>query len=193
MVAEAGEMKASVGRNKTKELSWRKVLADFRASGLSQTEFCKQQGVDLKKFGWWKRELTRRDAAVSTNAPVLKRNKEGELAYWRKILTRFKTGNLSKYEFCEKEGIKPAAFSWWRGELQRRDTARSVDFARPQVSAENMFVPVQVSEPKASRPAAPSPIAEIELSTRTVRIFQAVTTEHLLTLVRLIKELSFDR
>jgi hypothetical protein len=34
------------------------------------------------------------------SVPVLQRNKEEELAYWRKIIARFSTSDINKYEFC---------------------------------------------------------------------------------------------
>jgi hypothetical protein len=50
------------GRTRSRETQWRKVLAEWAKSGLTQTAFCRERGVSLSAFGWWKGELARRDA-----------------------------------------------------------------------------------------------------------------------------------
>ena len=44
-----------------REAHWREVLAEWAKSGLTQTAFCRERGVSLSAFGWWKGELARRD------------------------------------------------------------------------------------------------------------------------------------
>lgn len=36
---------------------WRRLVAAWARSGLSQSEFCRRRGVKLGAFGWWKRRL----------------------------------------------------------------------------------------------------------------------------------------
>ena len=36
---------------------WRELLRRWRASGLSQAEFCRQHGVAVWKLAWWKKRL----------------------------------------------------------------------------------------------------------------------------------------
>lgn len=38
-------------------LSWRRCFAQFERSGLSQIKFCRQHGIALSSFTWWKRRL----------------------------------------------------------------------------------------------------------------------------------------
>ena len=42
---------------------WRKLLERWRASGLSQAEFCRRRGIPVSKFAWWKRRLSVEGAA----------------------------------------------------------------------------------------------------------------------------------
>ena len=42
---------------------WRGLLERWRASGLSQAEFCRQRGIPISKFAWWKRRLSAGGAA----------------------------------------------------------------------------------------------------------------------------------
>ena len=50
------------GRSAALERQWRDVLARWADSGLTQSAFCRQQELSRASFGWWKRELARRDA-----------------------------------------------------------------------------------------------------------------------------------
>ena len=36
---------------------WRGTARRWRASGLSQAEFCRRRGIRVSKFSWWKRRL----------------------------------------------------------------------------------------------------------------------------------------
>ncbi len=42
---------------------WRRMLADWAASGLSQAEFCRQRDLKAVTFAWWKRRLRNGDGA----------------------------------------------------------------------------------------------------------------------------------
>lgn len=48
-------------RDKSKEMFWRRALADQLASSLTQNEYCRQHGLNANNFSWWKREIARRD------------------------------------------------------------------------------------------------------------------------------------
>jgi hypothetical protein len=45
-----------------REDRWRRTLAQWRESGLSQAAFCREHGLPVATLRWWKRELGRRDA-----------------------------------------------------------------------------------------------------------------------------------
>jgi len=42
---------------------WRRVLAEWEGSGLSQAEFCRRRGLKAVNLAWWKRRLRRREDA----------------------------------------------------------------------------------------------------------------------------------
>ena len=42
---------------------WRRMLADWEASGLSQAEFCRRRELKAVTFAWWKRRLRNGDGA----------------------------------------------------------------------------------------------------------------------------------
>jgi hypothetical protein len=188
MVANESELQTPLYRGRTKEYFWRKVLARFADSGLTQVEFCKRENLNLSKFSWWKREIGLRNAeSKRTDDSAGKHITEG---YWRKVLAKYNRSGLSKDDFCKREGIKPAAFVWWRGEIGRRDQAKSAAIARPLAQTPKLFVPFDTPAPLAdgSDTKHLHPIAEIDLQQRTVRIFENATPNSLAALFRALKE-----
>ncbi len=55
-------------RDPVRERQWRERMAQWQASGLSVREFCRRQGWTEPTFHYWKRELSRRDAAAANSA-----------------------------------------------------------------------------------------------------------------------------
>ena len=45
----------SESRDRVREI-WKKRLREWRASGLSQAEYCRQKGLRIKSFAYWKRK-----------------------------------------------------------------------------------------------------------------------------------------
>ena len=48
-------------RDPEKEKFWRRTLLEYRSSGLGQTEFCRQRGVNVNSLNAWARILRARD------------------------------------------------------------------------------------------------------------------------------------
>jgi len=48
-------------RNSAKERHWRRLLRQWRRSGLTPRAFCAGQGVNESSFYGWRREIARRD------------------------------------------------------------------------------------------------------------------------------------
>lgn len=53
-------------RDKKKEQFWRQKLALLAASGLTQAEFCRQNGLNQNTLSWWKRTINKLDAKASS-------------------------------------------------------------------------------------------------------------------------------
>ena len=49
---------------------WRELMRRWRASGLSQAEFCRRRGIPIWQFAWWKRRLVQDEAAGSRRRPA---------------------------------------------------------------------------------------------------------------------------
>ena len=48
-------------RRREREVRWQKHVTGWRQSGMSQAEYCRQQGLAPADMSWWKHELARRD------------------------------------------------------------------------------------------------------------------------------------
>lgn len=186
MVPDESQQKIPQRVGETKDQFWRKQVALFEASGLTQAEFCRRQGLSAGQFSTHKTEIRRRDAELEG----LKKKVSKDEVYWRELLAKFKKSGISKDEFCASEGVKPAAFSWWRAEIGRRDIAKISGVATPDAASPRVFV--ELDTPKASAPALPDrkekPIAEIDLHRGTVRLFENVTADSLAALFTALKE-----
>jgi len=44
---------------------WLQLVARFRESGLSMSEFCRREGLSPKTFSWWKAKLTPTGSAAT--------------------------------------------------------------------------------------------------------------------------------
>jgi hypothetical protein len=190
-------MQPPTRRGRTKEIFWRKAIRRQVASGLSQSEFCKRENLNPNNLSWWKREIANRDANEEWSQVALPQNPVAaeKESYWRKMLARFEGSCLDKSEFCSREGIKPGAFSWWRGELERRDGKSGRSLAAEDKAPESLFVPLSVTKEAADgrNGEAPQPIAEIEILTGTMRIFDTTSGDALVKLLRALKESIDDR
>jgi hypothetical protein len=56
-------MATAAARIKTREATWRRVVAGHPGSGMSIRAYCAKMRVKEPAFYWWRAELARRDAA----------------------------------------------------------------------------------------------------------------------------------
>jgi hypothetical protein len=49
-------------RDPAKEQRWRQILRDWKASGKSRKQFCRDRGLSTNTFDYWRRAIARRDA-----------------------------------------------------------------------------------------------------------------------------------
>lgn len=43
---------------------WRRTIGQWQASGLSQAEFCRRQGIAYSQFAWWRRRASAEQPAT---------------------------------------------------------------------------------------------------------------------------------
>ena len=70
---------ADATRGRDREQTWREIMARFEQTGLSQQAFCEQEQIKLTTFGYWRRELKRRDRqgeSVKPRGTLASANKE---------------------------------------------------------------------------------------------------------------------
>ena len=120
----------------------RAIIARWRASGLSQAEFCRQEGVAEWSLSLWKCRQERRDgitvtakAARNSSSQRLRQSRE---KHWRGVLLAFEQSGLSVTRFCRENGINQGTFKRWRSELVSQAPASN------PAPKSNPFVPVQI-------------------------------------------------
>ena len=63
-------MKPTAEVTRDREQTWRERMARWEHTGLSQQEFCDQEQIKLTTFGYWRRELKRRDSQRESAKPL---------------------------------------------------------------------------------------------------------------------------
>jgi hypothetical protein len=120
-----------------------------------------------------------------------RRNPEKE-QYWRRAIADQIRSGLSVRTFCEREGLEPWNFHWWRQALSRRD--REVASARTvpptdstnELPAPSAILPVHVVQDGADTIATSTPIEIVlpeGLTVRVARGFDPVALHTLLSVL----------
>ena len=83
-------------------------------------------------------------------------------ARWHGHLSAWKASGLSQSEYCRRQGLKPADFSWWKYELARR--AAQPNPAQPK------FIPITAIRIEASASPGGDAGVSFEIVLRNGRI-----------------------
>ena len=96
--------------------------------------------------------------------------------FWRRTIADHARSELSVRAFCEREGLEPWNFHWWRQALARRDrevpSARNVALTNStnDLPGPSAFLPVRVVQDGADTIAATTPIEIVLPAGPTVRV-----------------------
>jgi transposase len=112
--------------------------------------------------------------------------------FWRTTIADQARSGLSVRAFCEREGLRPCNFHWWRQALARRD--REVQptriVRRPNSMVERpmptTFLPVRVLQEVIAPIAAATPIEIVlpaGLTVRVLRGFDPIALEEVLSVL----------
>ena len=82
---------------------------------------------------------------------------EAKWAYWEKHIKAWRTSGLSRNAYCQREGLKPTTFDYWRPLIVANDA--DINTVQQAVSGNDItLVPVAVA-PGGPRPA-PHPVGQ---------------------------------
>lgn len=98
---------------------------------------------------------------------------------------------LSQNAFCTQEGLNPNNFSWWKREIKRRQKekpAKEIPAQDPPI-----FVPVTNAQAgkQDSEATIAGPIAEIDISSGTVKIFAGIDRHTLHEIFAVFREVAY--
>lgn len=123
----------------------RDIVAKWRASGLSQAEFCRQEGLQQWQLSMWKRGVGK--PSQTKSEPDSSSTKRGEASnrrsrsaterHWKQVIADHAASGLSALKFCSKYGISINSFKRWRGifstEAEPKKSAGTASMANPFV------------------------------------------------------------
>ncbi len=103
--------------------------------------------------------------------------------YWRDVMKEWEASRMTQVSFCRERGISPAAFSWWRSEIKKRDRKEKA-VVQPSEACQNSTphgLPfVQISVPENIAPSASHDRIEIILASgHQIRVPQGFSSETL--------------
>jgi hypothetical protein len=142
-------------RKYSTEWQRRDVVERWKASGLSQAEFCRKENIPEWALSAWKR-LEYRRPTVSGEGRYGPPPRAGRqlVSYWRRVVQEHGESGLSGAEFCRRHGMKVVTFYKWQGRFARKQRSEV-----QSVPKENPFVAVTVP----TKPAEPVPDSAVEI------------------------------
>jgi len=170
------------------------MIANFQASGLSKSAYCRQEGIPLTTFAGWEKEIKKRDAEVADEQQKRtarrggrKRNRGGNARqlreqFWQKAVARFVTSGLSEEAFCTQEDFFPPTFAYWKSQVLQNIEAKEA------TEQHQTFVPLIVAEQAPRAEERRNSVAEIVFSRGSVLLFGGIDLETAITLLRAVTE-----
>ena len=67
-----GQISSKTKKYGARQARWEKRIAGWEASGLSQAAFCREKGIALHKFKYWRTKLTLPKSAIFAEIPIIK-------------------------------------------------------------------------------------------------------------------------
>lgn len=138
-------------QKQTSDEERRDMVQKWKASGLTQAEFCRQENIREWSLSFWKRKEAERQALLDVGAtttktarPLGKPPKRGKGAskYWENAIKEQTASGLSRREFCRRHGLSLRCFNRWFAKLARE--SRQIPTA---AAVENPFVAMQLANP----------------------------------------------
>lgn len=133
------------------EFYQRDMVSKWRASGLSQAEFCRQEGIPEWSLSQWKRrEESNSDlVALQSKQKAASDRKikrlEAKRKYWLALVEEQAASGLSITEFSRRKGIKANSLKRWRRDLLGVEE-QVISAARVRRNNKNPFVQVVLEE-----------------------------------------------
>lgn len=107
--------------------------------------------------------------------------------FWRRALERYRQSGLSQAEFCKREQLNANTFSSWKKIIADRDLeAAAEQGAKADLPFVSVAIPAEVAAVNATQDSVA--VAEIDLTRRTVRIYNGATAETLKAILAAVRE-----
>ncbi|MGH8399176.1 MAG: IS66 family insertion sequence element accessory protein TnpA [Gammaproteobacteria bacterium] len=103
-------------RDPEKEKFWRNTISEYRSSGLGQTEFCRQRGLNVNSLNAWVRILKTRDKEQMSKRRQKVNEKNGE-SYWSAMLSDWQESGLTLRQFAIGRKVNYKSMCRWKNTL----------------------------------------------------------------------------
>lgn len=177
-------------RKNSAEWHRRDVVAKWRASGLSQAEFCRREGIPEWALSEWKRrEVKTKQEASNASAekhtrgygPPPKAHKDLE-RYWKTVVADQSRSSLPPAQFCREHGLRVHTLRRWKTRFAHEAATK-----QKSVAKENPFIAVRI--PSAAAIALTDDAIEIALPGGSkVKVTERTSLDLLCKLLRKLEE-----
>jgi hypothetical protein len=141
-------------RDPEKEAFWRSTIHDYRKSGLGQTEYCGQHGLNVNSLNAWVRIIKSRDEERRLDNS--RRRKKDEEPYWSSVLDAWQKSGLTLKEFARGRRLNLQSLCYWKAKILA--DVSDEEAGSGQVASDS-FIPVRIldssEEPARGEPARP--------------------------------------
>jgi transposase len=154
-------------RDPEKEAFWRSTIHDYRKSGLGQTEYCRQHGLNVNSLNAWIRIIKSRDEERRVGNS--RRRKKDEEPYWSFVLDDWQQSGLTLKEFARGRRLKYQSLCYWKAKILPDVSDDEVVSAGSGQLAADSFIPVRVIEPS-EEPARGKPARAVTQQSDSLEI-----------------------
>ena len=82
---------------------WKKKILEYKESGKSLVEWCREQGVSYRTYHYWVNRLSKDYGKV----PGTRSN------YWYNLIQEYKNSDKTVKEWCDEHGVNINTFNFW--------------------------------------------------------------------------------
>ncbi len=169
-------------RTYTTERQRKDIVSKWRASGLKQSEFCRQENIPEWALSAWKRlEQERSVLPRAGHYGLPPRRGKPLVAFWKRILQDQALSGLSAPKFCKRHGLNARTFHGWRRRLGPKQRITK------DVPQQNPFVEVLQAPAKATEDVANGALEILLSGGSTVKVTEQTPLALLVKVLRMLE------
>jgi transposase-like protein len=101
---------------------WKEFIHDWKQSGFSQRNYCRQKGLTYSAFVNWSKKLEDPEVAKLAN---IKKRTQYTFEQWKEFIDDWKKSGLSQGAYCLQKNLAPTTFFSWSKKLENQELAKT--------------------------------------------------------------------